>query len=65
MSHVWDGSLWDLRPPSDANALWLDSLALHQVSLLPIKLAALPFMEERLSFLGEAPPCMVAMLLFV
>jgi hypothetical protein len=30
MSHAWDGSVWDIRPPSDINGLWLDVLAINQ-----------------------------------
>ena len=39
MSHAWDSSLYDIRPPEDASAPWVDCLAVGQHSL-PAKAAA-------------------------
>ena len=32
ISHAWDGSVWDLRPPETDESLWLDLVALRQVT---------------------------------
>lgn len=30
MSHAWDGSMWDLRPPNGTTSLWIDTVAINQ-----------------------------------
>lgn len=30
ISHSWDGSIWDLRPPNDVNGVWVDTLVVNQ-----------------------------------
>ncbi len=30
LSHSWDGSMWDLRPPTGCSAVWLDTLVVNQ-----------------------------------
>jgi len=30
MSHAWDGSAWDIRPPMGVSGMWLDVLAVSQ-----------------------------------
>ena len=30
LSHSWDGSIWDLRPPCDVHGVWIDTVTVNQ-----------------------------------